>query len=181
MHAPCFCLVNCSIRGVMTWGACQEVNYHCQFSSAITRKREWSDRETGNWWVSGERSSGEREMDRMIRKQLFGLAAHTKPLRCACNVAFPIKLTSRQKKCLFTCWKFRQSINPYAAGTKFDQYKMLQKNWKITKTLAYGTHLRVLSESYPMNTIMTSLHPCALDQSSLSIGRVTTTRIFSLI
>ena len=42
------------------------------------------------------------------------------------------------------------------------------------------THLRVLSESYPMNTNMTqgldifkkSLHPCALDESSLSIQRV---------
>ena len=43
-----------------------------------------------------------------------------------------------------------------------------------------GTHLRVLSESFQMNTNMTgfgwfirkSLHPCALDKSSLSIGRV---------
>ena len=42
-----------------------------------------------------------------------------------------------------------------------------------------GTHLRVLSASYPMNTNMTGfrwfqkyLHPCALDKSSLSIGRV---------
>ena len=42
-----------------------------------------------------------------------------------------------------------------------------------------GTHLIVLSKSYAMNTNMTrlrwiqkSLHPCALDKSSLSIGRV---------
>ena len=42
-----------------------------------------------------------------------------------------------------------------------------------------GTHLRVLIESYPMNTNMTgfkwfskSLHPCALGESSLTIGRV---------
>ena len=43
-----------------------------------------------------------------------------------------------------------------------------------------GTHLKVLSESYPMNTNTTefkgfsqkSLHHCALDESSLSIGRV---------
>ena len=36
-------------------------------------------------------------------------------------------------------------------------------------------HLRALSESYSMNTHMPrqgSLHPCALDESSLSIGRV---------
>ena len=42
-----------------------------------------------------------------------------------------------------------------------------------------GTHLSVHSESYLMNTNMTGfiwlqkyLHPCALDESSLSIGRV---------
>ena len=43
-----------------------------------------------------------------------------------------------------------------------------------------GTHLKVLSESFPMNTNMTgfrwilkkSLLPCALDKSSISIGRV---------
>ena len=43
-----------------------------------------------------------------------------------------------------------------------------------------GTHLRVLSESCPMNTNMTgfkcfsvfSLHSCALDESRVSIGRV---------
>ena len=43
-----------------------------------------------------------------------------------------------------------------------------------------GTHLKVLSESFPMNTKMTgfddfqkSLRPCALDKCySLSIGRV---------
>ena len=41
------------------------------------------------------------------------------------------------------------------------------------------THLRVLSKSYPMNTnnigsdgFEKSVHPCALDESSLSIGRV---------
>ena len=42
-----------------------------------------------------------------------------------------------------------------------------------------GTHLRVLTTSYPMNTnkigfrwFSESLHPCALDESSLSIRRV---------
>ena len=40
-----------------------------------------------------------------------------------------------------------------------------------------NTHLRVLSESYPMNTNMrrfrlVSLRSCALDESSLSIGSV---------
>ena len=28
--------------------------------------------------------------------------------------------------------------NPYAAGGLFDQYKMMQKTWKITETLAHG-------------------------------------------
>ena len=42
-----------------------------------------------------------------------------------------------------------------------------------------GTHMRVFSESYPLNTNMTlgldgfqSLRPCALDKNSLSNGRV---------
>ena len=45
-----------------------------------------------------------------------------------------------------------------------------------------GTHLRILSEGYLVKTNMTgfrtldgypkSLHPCALDESSLGIGRV---------
>ena len=54
------------------------------------------------------------------------------------------------------------------------------KNLKnILKLWQMGTHLRVLSESYVMNTHMIgldgfqkSLRPCALDESSLSIKRV---------
>ena len=56
---------------------------------------------------------------------------------------------------------------------------------KITETCLkpwhVGTHLRELRESYSLNTNMTgfrwfsnfqqSLHPCALDENSLSIGR----------
>ena len=30
------------------------------------------------------------------------------------------------------------AFNPYAAGGKFGQYKIMQKNWKITETLSYG-------------------------------------------
>ena len=50
----------------------------------------------------------------------------------------------------------------------------------MTETLAYGTHPRVLNESFPMNTnkigfrwlskIFASI--CTLDESSLSLGRV---------
>ena len=55
-----------------------------------------------------------------------------------------------------------------------------EKNEKWLKPWHMGTHLGVLSESYPMNTNMSgyivdfqqSLHPCTLDESSLSIGRV---------
>ena len=49
-----------------------------------------------------------------------------------------------------------------------------------------GTHLRVLSESYPMNTNMTgfiwyikSLHMFALDKSRLSIKKVNLTAYLS--
>ena len=51
---------------------------------------------------------------------------------------------------------------------------------KLLKPWHMGTHLRVLSESYPMKPTCQgldgfqkkSLHPCSLDESSLSIGRV---------
>ena len=49
------------------------------------------------------------------------------------------------------------------------------KNEKWLKPWHMGTHLRVLSKSYPMNTYITgfrkSLHPCALDKSSFRIRR----------
>ena len=34
-------------------------------------------------------------------------------------------------------------FHPYAVGGYFGQYKMMQKSWKMTETLAYG----YLSES----------------------------------
>ena len=49
----------------------------------------------------------------------------------------------------------------------------------MTETLAHGTHRNVLSTSFLMNTNMTgfrwfqkSLHHCAMDERSLSIGSV---------
>ena len=57
-----------------------------------------------------------------------------------------------------------------------DTAEMQKKLKKRLKPWHLGTHLRVLSESYPMNTNMTwfskTFHPCALGESSLSIGRV---------
>ena len=48
------------------------------------------------------------------------------------------------------------SLNPYDAGGYFGQYKMMQKKLeKILKPGQMGTHLRVLSESFPMNTNLT--------------------------
>ena len=54
------------------------------------------------------------------------------------------------------------------------------KNWKYLKPWQMGTHLRVLDKSYPMNTNIAGfrwfsnffLHSCALEEISLSIGRV---------
>ena len=46
-------------------------------------------------------------------------------------------------------------LNPYAAGGYFVQYEMKQKPVKWLKPWHMGTHLRVLSESYPMNTKFT--------------------------
>ena len=60
---------------------------------------------------------------------------------------------------------------------------MMQTSWIMTETLAHGYLLWVFSESYPMNTNRTgldvfqkSLHPCALDEICLSIGRVKSIR-----
>ena len=57
--------------------------------------------------------------------------------------------------------------------------KWCKKPENLLKPLHMSTHLRALSESFPLNTNMTrikwfseSLCPCALDISSLSIGRV---------
>ena len=71
-------------------------------------------------------------------------------------------------------------INPYCAGGLYGQYKMMKKpKIKCLKPWHMGTPLRVLSKSYPMNTNMVEfrwfskyLCPCALDESSLSIGGV---------
>ena len=53
---------------------------------------------------------------------------------------------------------------------------MMPKTEKLLKPWQMGTHLRVLNESYPTYTNLggfpNELHPCALDESSLSIGRV---------
>ena len=75
-----------------------------------------------------------------------------------------------------TNW-LKKQLNPYAAGGSFGIYKMMQKSEKYDlKPWHIDTHLRVLSKSYPMNTniaelrwFMNSLHPCALDGSSLTI------------
>ena len=61
--------------------------------------------------------------------------------------------------------------------------KWCKKPEKWLKPWHMGTHLRALSESIPTNTSMTVfrwfvddfkniLHPCALDERSLSVGRV---------
>ena len=45
--------------------------------------------------------------------------------------------------------------NPNAGGGQCDQYKMIKKPGKCLKPWQMGTHLRVLSESFLMNTNMT--------------------------
>ena len=56
----------------------------------------------------------------------------------------------------------------------------MKKAEKCPKPWQMGTHMKVLGESFPMNTNMTGfrcfsklfVHLCALDKNSLSIGRV---------
>ena len=64
-------------------------------------------------------------------------------------------------------------------AANFANTKLCKKSQKLLDPWQIGTHLRVLSENYPMNTNMTGFrcfqrfwHPCGLDKSSLSIGRV---------
>ena len=56
---------------------------------------------------------------------------------------------------------------------------MQKKAGEMTETLAHGTHLRVLSKSYPMNTNMIRFRlfskifaSLCLDETSLISGRV---------
>ena len=72
-------------------------------------------------------------------------------------------------------------INPYAGGGYFGQYKMIQESWKTTETLAnwYSSESTQseLSNEYQHGRIkmvfQIYLHPCILDESSLSIERIT--------
>ena len=41
-------------------------------------------------------------------------------------------------KCMYMYKHELSCLNPYAAGNLFDQYRMMQKNWKMTETLANG-------------------------------------------
>ena len=61
----------------------------------------------------------------------------------------------------------------------FDKYKMMQKHAKRLKPWHIGTHLRVLSDSFALNTNMTGFRmflknrcPCAFIEVSHSIRKV---------
>ena len=47
---------------------------------------------------------------------------------------------SQIKDKILTDWDYAYyfSVNPYAAGGWFGQYKMMHKSWKVTETLANG-------------------------------------------
>ena len=64
--------------------------------------------------------------------------------------------------------------------TNLANTKRCKETGEGLNTWHMGTYLKLLSESYPLNTnkagfrwfLKKSLHPCALNKSSLSIGRV---------
>ena len=58
------------------------------------------------------------------------------------------------------------ALNPYAAGGLFGQYKKMQKNVKLLKPWQMGTHLRVLGESFQMNTKTTGFR-CFFQESCI--------------
>ena len=51
---------------------------------------------------------------------------------------FPAKIIWEFKSHHWNKNIFSKTINPYAAGGYFGRYKMMQKSWKITETLANG-------------------------------------------
>ena len=57
------------------------------------------------------------------------------------------------------------TVNPYAAWWRICPIQNDAKSWEITEPWHMGIYLRVLNESYPMNTNM-------MNESSLSIGRI---------
>ena len=63
-----------------------------------------------------------------------------------------------------------KDLYPCAAAALFGQYKIMQKKdkEKLLKPWHMGTHLRVLSESYPMNTNMTGFRRFSNILASLS-------------
>ena len=68
----------------------------------------------------------------------------------------------------------KDTVNPLCCWWLIWPIQNDAKNLKNDRNPGTCTHMRALSESYPMNTNMTGfiLHPCALDESSLRIGRV---------
>ena len=70
-------------------------------------------------------------------------------------------------------------LTPMLLVANFAKYKMTQKNWKRTKTLAYGYPsestawaLQFIPTWQGLGVFQKSLHPCALDERSLSIWSV---------
>ena len=64
---------------------------------------------------------------------------------------------------------------------------MMQNPWKMNETWHMGIYLKVLSKTFSMNINLTGLkkiqkplRPCALDESSLSIGRVNNDDFYGL-
>ena len=65
-------------------------------------------------------------------------------------------------------WK---KFNHYAVGGQFGQYKMMQKTENWPKPWHMGTYLRVLSESYLMNTNMAGFRWFSNISVSLCFGQ----------
>ena len=73
----------------------------------------------------------------------------------------------------YTLRILKEIANPYAAGGNWLVWPKQNdaKNLKTTETLAHGTHLRVLSETYPMNTNMTGFRLLTKIFASFCFGR----------
>ena len=79
---------------------------------------------------------------------------------------------------LLSWYQYSASLTLMLLVANLANIKWCRKPGKWLKHWQMGTHLRVLSEIFPMNTnkigfrwFQKHLHPCALEESSLSIGR----------
>ena len=116
---------------------------------------EWSTKLQNIWRRVVDRVWMNISPSNNFLKKCFGLKNMTKIIMAVLGTTM-LKLLCKLCSTVhyYYCW--RTSIfNPYAAGGQLANTKWCKNPGKWPKPWHVGTHLRVLSESYPMNTNLT--------------------------